>query len=391
MADIYRGAEVTISAASAETSEAGFLGPREWQGMDRLVARVPLKHEAGPSGTAYVATETWDWARERSKDPINARAWTLQEHVLSSRILYYSSEQLYWMCKSGRYCDGGYPADGVLRPVSKVAMKLFAFPDNIDARVWQSLLEEYTNRKLSDPNDRYVAIDAVGRAIGKQLGTEYVCGLLANDVNGLGWRCVNDDSDNEMPQQPRPPYRALSWSWASIDGPIYFESHGTDWVNTAEILGWNVELLDPDARYGAIRSGEITIRAWAGSHKMVLDAYEEYEEPRPIVRGTDVYLNYYPDTTEGGLEDVWIVELSRNTARYTESSGIVLVEEGPGVFRRVGWWMVAFVRLSSLTAARKPAKPWAGGGLDVPLALDLREMALRIVRSLEASLVGEWC
>ena len=42
-----------------------------------------------------------------SDHPVESRAWTLEEKVLSRRILVYSSTHLRWLCGSGQYDDGG--------------------------------------------------------------------------------------------------------------------------------------------------------------------------------------------------------------------------------------------------------------------------------------------
>jgi len=45
--------------------------------------------------------------------PLTHRGWTLQERILSRRILYYGTRQIYWQCESSRIA-----ADGENLPVS---------------------------------------------------------------------------------------------------------------------------------------------------------------------------------------------------------------------------------------------------------------------------------
>ena len=46
----------------------------------------------------------------KKEEPIHSRAWTLQEHLLSNRILIFGSRQLRWICRTTNDCDGGQKA-----------------------------------------------------------------------------------------------------------------------------------------------------------------------------------------------------------------------------------------------------------------------------------------
>jgi len=58
--------------------------------------------------------------------------------------------------------------------------------------------------------------------------------------------------------RPSKTYRTPSWSWASINGPIYW------WPKTdrpsAQLESWDIELDDENLPYGSVRSGYVMIK-----------------------------------------------------------------------------------------------------------------------------------
>jgi hypothetical protein len=123
MGYIYANAYCTIAASSASHSDGGFLHPRA---LGRCFA-VSI----GTSDTAKIAQEiaklahfqlpsretradrrksgsNWeslafyamnsDWDKPLWRNPLSSRGWALQEQHLSTRILYYTEEEVYWQC-----------------------------------------------------------------------------------------------------------------------------------------------------------------------------------------------------------------------------------------------------------------------------------------------------
>lgn len=89
MSEIYHGAVVTISAACATTCYGGFLYRRKPE-----IAALPCVHSDGRLGVLNVYREF-----NVADEPIHKRAWTLQEHVQSCRILEFGTQQLRRICR----------------------------------------------------------------------------------------------------------------------------------------------------------------------------------------------------------------------------------------------------------------------------------------------------
>jgi hypothetical protein len=100
MADIYKNAAVTITAPAAKDSSTGFLGDRtsfysasctwKYRGRyDGIFREVALVQNSGVSEFLNALEH---------KPVIDSRAWILQEKLLSQRVLYFGSRQMYMEC-----------------------------------------------------------------------------------------------------------------------------------------------------------------------------------------------------------------------------------------------------------------------------------------------------
>ncbi|KAF2817413.1 HET-domain-containing protein, partial [Mytilinidion resinicola] len=99
MCNCYSNAYLTISASrSSEASEGCF-------GMQNLWGGPPHEFNyMGESVYTRVAKKNTYFHQEpehlsdTSTEPINSRAWTLQETLLSNRTVFYTSKELVWEC-----------------------------------------------------------------------------------------------------------------------------------------------------------------------------------------------------------------------------------------------------------------------------------------------------
>ncbi|KAI7778934.1 hypothetical protein LA080_001540 [Diaporthe eres] len=115
-------------------------------------------------------------------EPINSRAWTLQENVMSSRVLFYTSFGLLWKCKreiiwvysgesracksAGRAMAGtAAPSPENVRFMINTSRYLFSVgqDENLSARSWERILELYTTRNLTNPHDKLPALAAIAQ------------------------------------------------------------------------------------------------------------------------------------------------------------------------------------------------------------------------------------
>ena len=79
-----------------------------------------------------------------------------------------------------------------------------------------NIVEDYTRRGLTVSCDKLVAVAGLARRAQQMLKGEYLAGLWSTQLHiGLLWMI-----DEHVSASRAPIYRASSWSWASMDGPI---------------------------------------------------------------------------------------------------------------------------------------------------------------------------
>ncbi|KFY81334.1 hypothetical protein V498_08715 [Pseudogymnoascus sp. VKM F-4517 (FW-2822)] len=140
MKSIYTSAYCTIATTSAQNMNETFLKP-----MNRR--------------------STFDEEVDNAK--LNDRAWILQERLLACRTIHFGAGQMYWECGQGVYCE-----DLTRMKTSEGQKKHFRLDPEFPrllyrsglAETWyfiQSLLEDYSKRGISKPEDRAVAISGL--------------------------------------------------------------------------------------------------------------------------------------------------------------------------------------------------------------------------------------
>jgi Heterokaryon incompatibility protein (HET) len=97
MEDVYASAYCTIAATSADDSNAGFLTPRHIG--DYVYTHDDLGRQV------YVGTDIADFDNEIEKARLNNRTWVMQERFLSRRTIHFGTNQMYWECGEGVYCE----------------------------------------------------------------------------------------------------------------------------------------------------------------------------------------------------------------------------------------------------------------------------------------------
>ena len=270
MAGIYTNAFLTIVAASASKVSEGFLQPRgEVVPPDiSLPFWCPEKNDIGTVHLVQLSR-----LRQVPPDPVSRRAWCFQEWILSSRALVFSAYTLQYHCNSGVMNIGNTlnpwtPETGKRLPLSYLTPPSAPpiFKNDVDwhhyRTPWWKVLTDYTERSVTVPGDKLVALSAVAEQCQKAYHARYLAGLWKDALfKDLLW-----SSASGTPPQPRPKaYRAPSWSWAAIDGPIADMSEGFTGREIsenlcAEVLHCSVSLAREELRFGEVAGGLLVLR-----------------------------------------------------------------------------------------------------------------------------------
>ncbi|RMZ91160.1 hypothetical protein DV736_g1624, partial [Chaetothyriales sp. CBS 134916] len=220
MASIYKNASITIAASSSENATDGFLSKkmRPYLPLDSFHIPVPN----GEKGTVYLSAEAYV-----PQHPLDTRGWTLQEFLLSSRMLIFSDYELLWQCKEVDL--QGVTGKGLEYQQPLESLPWTVFDDDAEPRygnldsdkiyLWKTIIQQYTERKLTDLEDRLRAIAGIKNELEVLWRDTNIYGLWKKwFIQLLAWYKPTDDREQERCLK-----RAPSWSWASLNGMICYE------------------------------------------------------------------------------------------------------------------------------------------------------------------------
>ena len=273
MDQIFRNATMTIVAACVSSVKDGFLKDRPGSGQRQF----DIPSRLGPNQFFVVHIQEHIYYDDKS-EPINKRAWTFQEQLLSPRLLIYASHTLQWQCRTLKCNLGGsyyYSSpNAVPRLPSMQNLLLNGSQQKQEGRQlgsdlphstlqhWLRIVTHYSLRKSSLPSDKLPALSALAISYAPIFGPGYLAGVWSRSaVQQLCWR-----TDSRLFFTRPPKYRAPSWSWAALDGPIYFPSFlMTDNASVCvpyhhfNIIEWQIRPRSVNFPYGEVTAGKLTL------------------------------------------------------------------------------------------------------------------------------------
>ncbi|KAL2674097.1 hypothetical protein Neosp_012543 [[Neocosmospora] mangrovei] len=271
MSDVYQNAYITIAAAAARNSTEGCFISRPFSIRKAFatVAEVQGKVEqveifARPwQSDRHWTKSIGDGPGDRSQNPLETRAWTLQGHILSSRILRFTAHELVWHCREVHLCE--------CRPgcaFSKEALRLanldrmssdkdcsFGMRSSDPCIVWSEVVTPFTRRAITHESDRLPAISGVAAALAGPMGMEYIGGMWKGMLGSTVCWHVDEPGISR-----RETYYAPTWSWASVVGPVEAVwNASTIELPQTEVIDVQYTLATPNP-YGRLSSAKLTIK-----------------------------------------------------------------------------------------------------------------------------------
>lgn len=245
MASVYGGSSLNIAASSArDGSEGCFLKPLNHAGgfTTRICTNGKMETVEFSTGDEYIANVT--------QSHLATRGWTVQEKILPPRTLHCGDQGLFWDCRTERASE--YFPHGFSEKNWELNKAGVRWDDSNPKAIWKSLVYWYSGCHLTKAGDKLVALSGVARAIQAKTGDQYCAGLWRNTLEQeLCWTAVD-------PQQ-RPQYRAPSWSWAAVDGPVDFDNCQADDVYYAHVS--SVSIIHPGKdNFGPVSHGALSVR-----------------------------------------------------------------------------------------------------------------------------------
>ncbi|KAK3068678.1 hypothetical protein LTR53_013565 [Teratosphaeriaceae sp. CCFEE 6253] len=348
MAEVYSGAWVMFSASHSDGSHTGLYGPTDRPLPDQtpdnislgrfvegnvgpfladnagqpglsILARCPLVYVSSysyrgsrsdlliskdwmPTSTCDNPTQYISGGFGRPFDPLEiahlqSRAWTLQERLLSKRIIHFAADQMYWECGTCMVGEDGsqfspewFNMDMILYgqdlPHSETGQ---AFPglNLIEGHApsnlakcgrwrggWLKHVEDNCGRSLTYESDKLVAMSGLAKQIAAATRDEYHAGLWrAHMLEDLYWRAYPVEEKRQLVcggfahtygrrrcrVTAAASYRVPSWSWGSLNGDIRFLAVDYSRV-VAEVVGCHVQPASAVNPFGSAASGWLKIK-----------------------------------------------------------------------------------------------------------------------------------
>jgi len=230
MAQIYGCSTLTIYASRASSVQESFLGERKpagWGMDEKYGEQVVFQFEAKFEDeevheTNIILVPELSLDDETQVEPLQKRAWTLQELILPTRRLSFGTHKTTWTClhqsadilRDG-WTDGAatleYLQNTVYMDAARIVQRMSHMGSDEIRKNWYELVELYNRRQISFKSDRLPAISAAAKVYCRMLKDVYLCGHWKSTLPiELLWM-------NGGPSGSKPSSQALkpSWSWIS--------------------------------------------------------------------------------------------------------------------------------------------------------------------------------
>ena len=228
MCDVYANAYCTIAATGFSDGKNGLFVKREPDLVNPVRFTTPPDSRPGygvPYGTYYCVNDIWkDGITEA---PLAQRAWCFQERCLSRRMVHFGPGKVFWECMDADKCDifpSGVPTTFKTNYKQKNAFTKIDLKLRSGWRMaaWADTVSAYSSGVLTYERDKLAA--SAGLA-SKQIWSRpyrYWAGLWDIGIHwALLWEITREGNFVGASKRPST-FRAPSWSWASVDGPVSF-------------------------------------------------------------------------------------------------------------------------------------------------------------------------
>jgi hypothetical protein len=414
MGDVYKYAICTITADSVEDpDESLHTGMFRTRDKDMLVPMVGNASFDGdvfdwkrpmlvdrmrgtwkrPKPGQYYLMETSDWHSDISRARLSSRGWAEQERVLATRILHFTSKQIFFDCYETMASEvwperhPTYEKRWAVRPWTILQdlalykagiLQASSLPAHVKHLVenpmscWFRIAHNYARTELTFKRDKLVAISGLARGLRPYIRatqSDYLAGVWVQSLPyGLLWYAPwGGRPDGKRIRSPGV-YQAPTWSWASVNSNLYTDEafHRMEHDILISLESFDITPLSSEDPFGEVRPGaRIVLKGY--THKISLswsDAQTNFKPaPKywPIVKwGTVSYANGHGDFIcpderyiEGESRDRYdlrMLPVLRSKAGSDRKwiIGLVLEPTGnEGEYKRFGYLGVV-VRISSL-------------------------------------------
>lgn len=226
MSQIYQNAYLTVAMAVPQMPGKGLF--RRGEPPETLAQRILCPLEDGSSReVVFMKSQA-----ERYKDsPLNSRGWCFQEREMSRRVVHYTESQVLWECRTLQASEGLPKGSTSLESLVTYRWDKRMLDKDLGGgevnNAWRRAVEDYSSRNLTKATDKLPALAGLAAAMrDRKLKTcRYLAGLWEDDILcGLAWVPRHEGyTDKSIGRYSD--YIAPTWSWASVTGPVSYDSN----------------------------------------------------------------------------------------------------------------------------------------------------------------------
>ena len=317
MSEVYSNAYCTLSALSSKDGDGGCRALSDIQGeLGPFLDLDVTDDEHGHCRIRVFRDEPLSFQQSYGSDsdhriqgypdaPLRSRGWALQERELSKKIIHFGKSLLLWECRElkstsqlpwqtldaengiNRLADTKYPRKMLTQDIHSSIMGR-----------WCRLVEDY--RFLTHHTDKFPALAGLARQYQALIPkAKYLAGIWSTHLPGaLLWLSLDKNA------RRYPNYLAPTWSWASLEGVISYESQQAK--NSGDVvqdlpIGFDLEGIKVektnrspkyDDAYGTIDHASLVL---SGTHLTAVDSVIEPNDNSTTINGFDFL-------RKGGLE-----------------------------------------------------------------------------------------
>lgn len=304
MCDVYAGAALTLSADGSKSADDGlFCTKQKFSNFEYQQYQDPWGYQ---NPFLLHRPQTHRNLEDRAStnyQSIDQRGWTMQERLMSRRVLHFTTDEMVWECNELTECECRRQSQKVPRALAPGRIK------DMDSLydLWRVLVLAYTKRMLSHDMDKLLALRGLVTKFQQMMrslssdGTadEYLAGLWRGDLAAqLAWKppvkadleafaratnfkkaaehtpptpTENDDWIQILRERNKLEdwhqislYVAPTWSWAHLHGPVaYLMCYpGPPFKSYVEVLQAETVSRVPGEATGQIVAGSVTLRGF---------------------------------------------------------------------------------------------------------------------------------
>ncbi|KAI1204304.1 HET-domain-containing protein [Annulohypoxylon truncatum] len=388
MGNIYAGGAFNIVASNSGNKETGLFSSRTNKGL------IPIVRPSWPgigSDKAFALNPEGVDASERTLlgDLLFNRGWVHQEVQLAPSNLFCTKNQLWWVCLEGTYCEAypgglnetfngmGYRTSrlGIIRTlvVPKIHPPIWhrlhkrqddrTFESRLFMYAWFKLVQCYSASITTQPDDKLVAIGGIVELLREWMHREqynlesgYFSGMWRYCLlEQLSWCAYGSYRANKLEYRWKGTYKIPTWSWASINGAIFYdhitgEEYTHDWIlpkasktskPLAKILSLNTTGLDPLGRTSnrnilKIKGATFPVSFKSEKFEPMVWADVEYNQSDSVKRlGVQIFFDCSEELLEAKNDKHGYIAMPLLLHESQQERGLFLILRGI-ILRRIG-------------------------------------------------------